>query len=109
MLDDHGRSSKWINVERFAYTAAITPNEAADILRKVPEIVFDKGKNGRLIAKLRSVVTEISDADYARTQLSTIAPMASKFLSEMEEDLKNDTTRSHNGAYCPRQAQLGFL
>jgi hypothetical protein len=45
---------KWRNVERLAFKAGISESEAADILRNVPEVEFNKGKTGKLIARLKS-------------------------------------------------------
>lgn len=44
--------ANWTPVERLAFKAAISINEAEDILRNVPTVKFEKGKDGRQIAKL---------------------------------------------------------
>lgn len=61
MMEALKEKAGWTTVERLASKAAVSLDEAQDILRNVPEVVFNKGKDGRLIAKLKGVGAEQED------------------------------------------------
>jgi len=61
MMEALKEKASWTTVERLASKAAVSLDEAQDILRNVPEVVFNKGKDGRLIAKLKGAGAEQED------------------------------------------------
>jgi hypothetical protein len=46
----------WRSIERLAAIGGVTENEASDILRPDPNVVFGKGKSGRTIARVKTKV-----------------------------------------------------